>query len=329
MSSAEATYSELFEAEAHLAWLLVAGLSAVSIVIGLCILLPSRSLRSVALVQLWSTSSLALCAIAAVDLLVGLSGSLSGAGLWLCRGVILSAAIALAALVLPRRMDDFMRKGAWLRTVVIPAFIGLTATGWASHRVVNLNSSERQSFEDTLVEAAEINLSTDRGSRVPAYRSRLSSDDIRQRRALRMEPVPAVSEQAWEQTAPDPQSDCHGWVFAGGQYVIRSESIEQILEDNGYERVDQPRGGDLIVYRDHENDIVHTGTVKATGESGFVLIESKWGFGSCYLHEPEQQRFSKRYDYYRSPRLGHDLRSKLHADEVGLPSRPGVFSQKL
>src|SRR5258708_3023727 len=124
MSAVEASFLELVEAEAHLAWLLVAGLSAVSIVIGLCILLPSRSPRSVALVQLWSISSLALCAIAAMDFMVGLRGSLSGAGLWLGRGAILSAAIALAAVGLPRRLNEFIRECAWLRTGVTPAFIG-------------------------------------------------------------------------------------------------------------------------------------------------------------------------------------------------------------
>jgi len=310
MAAAQASFLELVEAEAQLAWMLMACLGAVSVVIGMFLIVTPRTPRSVAAVQLWSTSSLALCAIAAVDLMLGLRGTLSGLGLLLCRGVIVSAAIVLAIVILKRPLwGVVVRKGGWLRTGVTPTLIGLAATGWASNRAVEPTGGEPCEYEFDLLEVTGAELRTDRGQLVPVYRTRSSGGPDQRHRARRPRNESGVSQEAWERTAPDWQSDCHGWVFADGQYIIKSLWVDRILEDNGYRRVAEPDAGDVIVYRDDHDVILHTGTVKATGDRGFVLIESKWGFINCFWHEPEQQPYSQRFAYYRSPRLGHRLAS--------------------
>lgn len=102
-------------------------------------------------------------------------------------------------------------------------------------------------------------------------------------------------------------SNCHGWVFTGGRYCLSAADVEAILRDNAYTRVDEPAPQDLIVYRDAEGMPVHTGIVKAVGADGFVLVESKWGQSQVFWHTPDDQRYSRRYDFWRSDRSGHLL----------------------
>jgi hypothetical protein len=47
---------------------------------------------------------------------------------------------------------------------------------------------------------------------------------------------------------------------------------------------------------------MHTGLVCNVFEDGMVLIESKWGIDERFLHLPEDQFYSQRYDYYRRQR---------------------------
>lgn len=111
----------------------------------------------------------------------------------------------------------------------------------------------------------------------------------------------------------DSPANCHGWVFTGGQYLVQSRYVDMILQDNGYRIVTEPRVGDLIVYRDELGDPIHTGVVKAVGNDGFALIESKWGALDTYLHLPQDQVYSKGYAYYRSVREGHQLHLIMHS----------------
>ncbi|MFO0868720.1 MAG: hypothetical protein U0935_07185 [Pirellulales bacterium] len=120
-----------------------------------------------------------------------------------------------------------------------------------------------------------------------------------------------VEEQPGQTESP---ANCHGWVFTEGRYLVRGRYVDTILKDNGYHVVADPHPGDLIVYRDDHGEPIHTGIVKAVGEQGFVLIESKWGTLDTYLHLPEDQAYSKGYAYYRSPRSGHALRGTESAD---------------
>jgi len=102
-------------------------------------------------------------------------------------------------------------------------------------------------------------------------------------------------------------ANCHGWVFTEGRFLVRGRYVDMILHDNGYHAVADPQLGDLIIYRDEHGEPIHTGTVKAVGDAGFVLIESKWGALDTYLHLPQDQLYSQGYSYFRSSRAGHAL----------------------
>jgi hypothetical protein len=105
---------------------------------------------------------------------------------------------------------------------------------------------------------------------------------------------------------PDLTTNCHGWVFLGSGYCLLGKDVPGILEDNGYEKVAQPRQGDLVVYGNDPANILHTGLVRFV-DDGIILIESKWGNLGRYLHEPGRQPYSQDWTYYRSPRHGHLL----------------------
>ena len=104
---------------------------------------------------------------------------------------------------------------------------------------------------------------------------------------------------------PDGITNCHGWVFTGGRYALSDAAAEALLQDNGYQRVSQPRTGDVVVYRDDAGQIVHTGRVRRVHSGEEVWIESKWGTGSRYLHLPLDQCYSTTLEYYRARRPGH------------------------
>jgi hypothetical protein len=105
---------------------------------------------------------------------------------------------------------------------------------------------------------------------------------------------------------PSGVCNCHGWVFTGGRYWMRGADVSVILEDNGYEAVSAPQSGDLVVYRDGQGRITHTGMVLAVAEGGTTVVESKWGDLGLYLHPAEFLRYGTPH-FYRSPRTGHQL----------------------
>lgn len=109
--------------------------------------------------------------------------------------------------------------------------------------------------------------------------------------------------------------NCHGWVFTGGRYWIGPEDVENILADNGYRAVSDPRPGDIAVYREGTS-IVHTGLVRTGGAGTPVLIESKWGWMGVFLHRPDDTCYGKHYGFYRGARESHLLAG------LGSPSAP-------
>lgn len=101
-------------------------------------------------------------------------------------------------------------------------------------------------------------------------------------------------------------SNCHGWVFTGGKYWISPEAVAQILNDNGYQPVSDPRPGDLTVYR-NSGSIAHTAVVRANNSEAGILVEGKWGWMGVFLHRVGDSCYGKEYTFYRGPRDGHHL----------------------
>lgn len=106
---------------------------------------------------------------------------------------------------------------------------------------------------------------------------------------------------------PDAACNCHGWVFTGGQFGVKSEDVDAILVDNGYVVVAEAREDDVVIYRDELGHVRHTGLVRFVGADGLVLVESKWGPMGIYLHQPQDQPYGTLFNYYHSPRPGNEL----------------------
>jgi hypothetical protein len=118
---------------------------------------------------------------------------------------------------------------------------------------------------------------------------------------------PSVAFDTTEVSGVDLRSNCHGFAFAGGQFLIAGEDVMAILSDNGYERVSEPRSGDIAIYFEANSPVPeHTGIVRKVG-SGEILVESKWGIGKRYLHRVLDQPYGQRVEFHRSPRAGHRL----------------------
>ena len=110
-------------------------------------------------------------------------------------------------------------------------------------------------------------------------------------------------------------SNCHGWVFLDGQYLITGDAVQRILDDHEYEVVEEAAAGDVIIYRDNNRNIVHSGLVRGVLNDGTVIIESKWGVEGVFLHIPQDTPYSVLFDYYRSPRPTHQIKI-VPADEL-------------
>jgi hypothetical protein len=102
----------------------------------------------------------------------------------------------------------------------------------------------------------------------------------------------------------NPAANCHGWVFARGQFGIHDRDVATILEEHRYERVSQPASGDLAIYR-VDGVIVHSGIVHVSVPRREIVIRSKWGPFGVFFHQPGAH--SGDCTFYRSSRLGNDL----------------------
>jgi hypothetical protein len=113
---------------------------------------------------------------------------------------------------------------------------------------------------------------------------------------------------------PTDSYNCHGYTFTKGHKWVSCDQVEKILNDNGYQQVNNPRAGDIVVYRHpggggcdrgcHPGDITHTGKVVQIDDQG-PIIESKWGRLGLYRHRPnEVPRCYGTPTYYRINRAG-------------------------
>jgi len=102
--------------------------------------------------------------------------------------------------------------------------------------------------------------------------------------------------------------NCHGHVFAGGRYWVLGRDIPAILNDNGYLETDSPIQGDLVIHRNSEGGVIHTGIVRASGPGFPVLVESKWGQLGVYIHPVDRTPYSGPRNYYRAARGSHLIR---------------------
>lgn len=200
---------------------------------------------------------------------------------------------------------------------VVLLFVSALASAWFAHRLHVAEIKELQALELTTV-AEEPNLAqlrsvkdvfafTDQGYAIPLatvvkdHQQPSSADILNNSRFTHLQ-------QQVIRVAPSTfHSNCHGWVFTGGRFIVDCDVVDRILSDNDYQPVTEPRTGDIIIYRDAYGRVSHTGLVHSAA-SGLTLIESKWGNSGRYLHQPQHSIYSHHFSYYRSPRSGHLLR---------------------
>ena len=148
---------------------------------------------------------------------------------------------------------------------------------------------------------------SDRGREIPLY----VLDPTSNHQPAGWQPVTQgfrkLAQSIIPKAGPSACTNCHGWVFADGRFLLDGTSVQMILEDNGYQPVANPRSGDVIVYRDRAGLIRHSGMVSGILADGSVMIESKWNLQERFLHRPEDQPYATDYTYYRSPRGKHGL----------------------
>jgi len=184
----------------------------------------------------------------------------------------------------------------------------IAASVWLFHALTSSNSSDSlPEYVQKGVMAPDAVLVTDQGRVFSVFHF-----DLQGRTYEDAPPFTHITtlEPAQSHTAPrpvriaatDPRSNCHGWVFTGGRYGVSEAVVEALLQDNGYQQVDAPLAGDVVVYRDASGAVLHSGRVRRVHENGEVWIESKWGPGGRYLHLPQDQCYSGNPQYYRSPR---------------------------
>lgn len=114
------------------------------------------------------------------------------------------------------------------------------------------------------------------------------------------------------QQAASASSNCHGWVFTGGQFWIGGAQVDAILNDNGYFPITTPTPSDLAVYRS-ATGVVHTAIVRYVSEGSPVMVEGKWGAQGVYLHAVEHSCYGSDVTFYRSNRKGHVLAGLGHS----------------
>ncbi len=219
-----------------------------------------------------------------------------------------------------------LAEARWRRTSILALLISsVTIAAWSSHRFYTtvmpstVSDFPRAAIPGHKIPSTRYVAVTDRGREVPLFRWQVESDEdpkiIRSMMALLLGQIPTVIQR----DEPDMRSNCHGWVFTRGRFLLSGECVEQVLEDNGYEVVTSPHAGDVVIYR-NGHVIVHTGLVTGILSDGSVIVESKWSVGARFLHGPGDQPYSQKFAYYRTSRQSHSL-------AIRVQNRPYVADQ--
>jgi hypothetical protein len=118
-----------------------------------------------------------------------------------------------------------------------------------------------------------------------------------------------LTEQVIREAQADERSNCHGWVFAGGRYILSGDDVDLILTENLYTKQASPQSGDLAIYRNN-GTVAHTAVVMYVTQGQPVMVRGKWGNLGVFLHPADKSPYGNDYTFYRSPRNGHLLVNK-------------------
>ncbi len=147
---------------------------------------------------------------------------------------------------------------------------------------------------------------TDKGNRIDLMIRSVDTEEFDEFILRSRSAIEQVASKAMCRRDAYKESNCHGWTFTRGEYILRNEQVQTILDDNGYVRKETPQQNDVVVYRDNSGNIIHTGIV-----CGFVgdhqpLVQSKWGAGALYIHFLDEHPYTSNYEFYSTERQSID-----------------------
>ncbi len=247
---------------------------------------------------------------------------------------VLSVGIAAAAFIMVVRTEYVTRAVARLaaffrKPVVCGGLLFLAGLGVLGAACYQADLSDSDDSEEWLrqfeEEAAhdlqpfdELRAFTDRGNDLPLLQLANGKAEAVARGDQRLIANPANRDHLIRVAGASTQSNCHGWVFTGGLCWISGETVDLILLENGYQQVEIPASGDLVVYRNEQGKVVHSGIVRGVWSEGRILVESKWGTLGAFVHFVEQSIYEGHWTFHHANRPTHLLR--------GLPDSSGLTS---
>ncbi|MFO0880452.1 MAG: hypothetical protein U0840_24165 [Gemmataceae bacterium] len=196
---------------------------------------------------------------------------------------------------------------------------GLGLLGW---QVVAINRTLQHELNDTdrhmeallgmpnLAQDREHVLLTDAGTELPLWNATdISNEESDAELAMEYLRYRQFEARVIQTGKADSSYNCHGWVFTGGRAWVKGNSVDRILQDNGYREVSQPAPGDIAVYRSEHRDVMHTSLVRGVSEDGTLLLESKWGKLGRYVHTADCHAYSMfNCTFYTCERPNHQMR---------------------
>jgi hypothetical protein len=284
----------------------------------------------------------AVCAGFGLFLVGGANLLLAGRGLAVRATATLTAVgLALAGVAALEQPGATARTAAYLAATLIPCLLlgsrrlpelaralrrpavrfGLVAAGGTALVVASFVAFEARDLEQMAANTATLEtipggaqcvkaegetVTTDQGTRI-AVRVAVAPRDAAELQTSEDKALSAGYGDVVIRRGPvNDHTNCHGWVFTGGRYILGPDEVALILKENGYQEVAEPQAGDAVVYR-IGNEIIHTAVVRYVSEGQPVLVEGKWGPLGVYLHPADKSTYGPDYTFYRSQRTGHLL----------------------
>lgn len=192
----------------------------------------------------------------------------------------------------------------------VSLFIAMMISSWSYYRI-QARSHEYCFFGDAAPIPGEVERDdrafgiTDKGNYIPLYRLDADFSTFVTYSETADGKYTSFVHEGIQRNGPDQNANCHGWVFTGGRFLLKGNDVDIILADNHYVEVAIPVPGDVVVYRDGANRILHTALVQGILRDGTIISESKWGVDKRFLHLPDDQPYSSIYSYYRTTRPHH------------------------
>ena len=140
-------------------------------------------------------------------------------------------------------------------------------TGWSYHRIqTHCSSFSFLGLSEGVPGVLELDVeflgATDEGTNIPLYRFATDPKHFEEYASLSEERFRSFGNVMIHRYDADKMANCHGWVFTGGKFLLKGIDVDQILCDNHYALVSDPRPCDIVIYRDEMRRIQHTAIVQ-------------------------------------------------------------------